>query len=498
MKRIFYFLLLITTIVVISCNGLLNDPPPSLENSQQTHQAQITVERAKTAFDGNQFNLSQFTRAQDDEDHSLMPGAFSVDWSGSVWSYDGRAESIESAISASRHFVACDGDKTVEVRQRLLSYMDDGDTAVRFYIATIIPSVEFYGAYTSDFADRFVQCDRQNRDFSGIVIYHTIDGLFCEIASFDHGQISVVYNAEQDYIIDDYENMVASVNFVLGDFHLHLNQSIVTRCDGNPNCPGGTCVEPVQFRICKWCRRRLLDDWQRCGCEKNGVYDQVSGVINWINTPDGPSVGGGGNLGPREERPCNDSQNGKANPLTEMKLAKTGNPTYALFGPNVRTYNGSAKKHDGVDFAAQPGTSVFAVSYGQIVKIVDDQVNRIRIGGEYVYPPGYRGDRGNYGNKIYIRRYDGCTDMYCHLQGGDPIATNPDTGRPFAEGDWVYPGDHIGYTGITGNAYPPAPPHLHFETRDAKGKPLDPFTKGLNVTLNRENGKYSISTPCDK
>ena len=97
------------------------------------------------------------------------------------------------------------------------------------------------------------------------------------------------------------------------------------------------------------------------------------------------------------------------------------------------------KMHTGVDWAAPPGTPVFAAGRGRVM---------------------FAGAKGEYGNAVVIEHGGGWQTLYSQLLR---IAVS--------EGDCVAFGAVIGQVGSTGLS---AGPHLHFEVvRD--GKHLDPM-----------------------
>ena len=145
--------------------------------------------------------------------------------------------------------------------------------------------------------------------------------------------------------------------------------------------------------------------------------------------------------------PCVDREREAANPLRQMAVAATASGSYvngtykALRGYNE---DGTPRYHWGIDLAAKPGTPVYSMYSGIILRT------------ETGHPDGYEdksygnvivteNDVKGYGRKVYLQ--------YSHLQYGTPVAVNPRTGKPFAKGDRVFAGDLIGYTGKTGNAY---------------------------------------------
>ena len=102
--------------------------------------------------------------------------------------------------------------------------------------------------------------------------------------------------------------------------------------------------------------------------------------------------------------------------------------------------------HNGIDFAAPPGTPVYAASAGSIRSV---------------------GDGGPCGNMVQIDHPNGLTSAYCHMSR-------------FAAG--LAPGQHvetrqlIGYVGQTGRA---TGPHLHFAVKRGEMF-LDPLTMKLD------------------
>lgn len=164
------------------------------------------------------------------------------------------------------------------------------------------------------------------------------------------------------------------------------------------------------------------------------------------------------------KKPCTSNSKHVTNPLITMRIAAS-NVRMALADADDRVYanyyggtfgqtrtdrDGNPRRHDGLDLYADVGTPVYAAYTGTITKAVS----------------GY-GDSpvaGSYGNELRVTSVDGGSTFitqYAHLKGGVPFAVNPRTGQPFKEGDKVYHGDLIGYSGRTGNAVDVPNPHLH-------------------------------------
>jgi murein DD-endopeptidase MepM/ murein hydrolase activator NlpD len=100
------------------------------------------------------------------------------------------------------------------------------------------------------------------------------------------------------------------------------------------------------------------------------------------------------------------------------------------FGKRTHPILGYTKVHKGVDFAAPPGTPIYAAGDGRIEKA---------------------GRNGAYGNYIRIRHHSDYSTAYAHLSRFAKIART---------GSRVRQGQIIGYVGTTGRS---TGPHLHYE-----------------------------------
>jgi murein DD-endopeptidase MepM/ murein hydrolase activator NlpD len=94
---------------------------------------------------------------------------------------------------------------------------------------------------------------------------------------------------------------------------------------------------------------------------------------------------------------------------------------------------GFARRHEGTDYSATPGTPVMAAGDGVVLRA---------------------GRAGGYGNLIELRHLNGITTRYGHLRG---------FARNIRRGIRVEQGQTIGYVGSTGLA---TGPHLHYEFRE--------------------------------
>ena len=145
--------------------------------------------------------------------------------------------------------------------------------------------------------------------------------------------------------------------------------------------------------------------------------------------------------------PCVDRERDVVNPLKKMSVAATASGSYVNGTYKaLRGYyeDGTPRYHWGIDLYAKPGTPVYSMYSGAIVRTETNHPDRYEeksYGNVIVTENDVKG----YDQKVYLQ--------YSHLQYGTPVAVNPRTGKPFEKGDRVFAGDLIGYTGKTGNAF---------------------------------------------
>ncbi len=128
--------------------------------------------------------------------------------------------------------------------------------------------------------------------------------------------------------------------------------------------------------------------------------------------------------------------------------------------------------HSGLDLKTngEEGLKVYATANGS--------VSRIKI------------SHFGYGKAIYISHPNGYTSVYAHLQKFSLEIEDYLKKRQYAKESYeielfpkegtlsVNKGDVIGYSGNTGGS---GGPHLHFEIRDAKARPLNPMCFGIDI-----------------
>jgi murein DD-endopeptidase MepM/ murein hydrolase activator NlpD len=108
---------------------------------------------------------------------------------------------------------------------------------------------------------------------------------------------------------------------------------------------------------------------------------------------------------------------------------------------------GYARRHEGTDYAADPGTPVMTAGDGTVESA---------------------GWSGGYGNMIVVRHRNGITTRYGHLRG---FAAGVRSGTRVSQGQV------IGYVGSTGLS---TGPHLHYEFR-VNGASRDPSRVDLGT-----------------
>lgn len=128
--------------------------------------------------------------------------------------------------------------------------------------------------------------------------------------------------------------------------------------------------------------------------------------------------------------------------------------------------------HSGLDLKTegQKGLKVYAAATGN--------VSRIKI------------SHFGYGKAIYIAHPNGYTTVYAHLQKFSPEIEAYIKKRQYAKESYeielfpkagtlsVKKGDVLAFSGNTGGS---GGPHLHFEIRDAKARPMNPMSFGIDI-----------------
>jgi murein DD-endopeptidase MepM/ murein hydrolase activator NlpD len=108
------------------------------------------------------------------------------------------------------------------------------------------------------------------------------------------------------------------------------------------------------------------------------------------------------------------------------------------YGSRSDPFDGRPKHHQGIDFAGEIGTELFAVAPGRVVSA---------------------GERIGYGKTVEVDHGLGFSTLYAHLSRIN-----------VTRGDWIKPGTVVGLGGSSGRS---TGPHLHYEIR-YNGAPFNP------------------------
>lgn len=139
------------------------------------------------------------------------------------------------------------------------------------------------------------------------------------------------------------------------------------------------------------------------------------------------------------------NEKGKGAKKALMKTPIDGARLSSGFGKRRHPILGYNRMHKGVDFAAPPGTPIYAAGDG----VVD-----------------FRGRKGGYGKYIRIRHNGRFSTAYAHMRAYK---------RGVTRGSRVRQGQVIGFVGSTGRS---TGPHLHYEVLD-NGRQINPLRMKL-------------------
>lgn len=132
-----------------------------------------------------------------------------------------------------------------------------------------------------------------------------------------------------------------------------------------------------------------------------------------------------------------------------MRTPIDGARLSSKFGRRRHPILGYTKMHRGVDFAARPGTPIFAAGDGRVV---------------------YAGRKGSYGIYARIRHNSRYQTAYAHMRA---------LRRGIRRGARVEQGQVIGYVGSTGRS---TGPHLHYEILE-NGRQVNPLSVAMTPQL---------------
>lgn len=142
-------------------------------------------------------------------------------------------------------------------------------------------------------------------------------------------------------------------------------------------------------------------------------------------------------------------ENGAGAKKPLMRTPIDGARLSSKFGRRRHPILGYTKMHRGVDFAARPGTPIFAAGDGRVV---------------------YAGRNGSYGIYARIRHNSRYQTAYAHMRA---------LRRGIRRGAHVEQGQVIGYVGSTGRS---TGPHLHYEILE-NGRQVNPLSIAMTPQL---------------
>lgn len=125
------------------------------------------------------------------------------------------------------------------------------------------------------------------------------------------------------------------------------------------------------------------------------------------------------------------------NPVMEVDWR---NKISSNYGWRIHPITKDRKFHDGVDIAVPTGTSLYSAVSGTVTK-------------------SYYSDSG--GNMVTVQTDSGWTVTFMHMDS-----------RTVMEGQRIEKGQHVGYSGNTGNS---TGPHLHLQVHDQDKNPVNPI-----------------------
>jgi murein DD-endopeptidase MepM/ murein hydrolase activator NlpD len=231
--------------------------------------------------------------------------------------------------------------------------------------------------------------------------------------------------------------------------------------------------------------------------KRRSYYDKIGGLVESDSkkkdsTPDSPKLATA-SLGP-------DGQ-----PTAEVKpVPNIPDDSFSLStsGPYIEPIYSGTMLHEGHGRTSQFGYARGRLHAGVDLYTTNPETGKLTVGPEAkVFAPAdgkitlVRKNRGRAGNYIEIQDKNGIKHRFLHTAG--ETLTNPKTGKPWKPGDSISKGQHFTYVTGSGTNFgrmaerlgsvnaameyfdkkgwgSTNKPHLHYETRGAGGKPLDP------------------------
>lgn len=237
------------------------------------NEQRITVDQARASFENELSNygeegsdllgLSASVAAHADDyaiSFDLNPGEYTPVWDKAHINPTGRKAAVSTPIIPEYCYVALreyyEQDSVIRTTavlafQKLVALRTDaGD--VRNYIATIVPTEEYY--LNNQAIDVTFNYGDDVDNFSGLVYYHTLDGAFYEIQKYVNGTITKRLNITEK----SDENLMAGISSIGGDIYFSKIVASMTYTKGSilnwdfPESPqpgvGGGTLSQSQMR----------------------------------------------------------------------------------------------------------------------------------------------------------------------------------------------------------------------------------------------------------
>ena len=324
--------------------------------------------------------------------------------------------------------------RLIQSTTKLIILKDELKDSTFGFLMTIVPDKDFVLANNFQ-VRKFSYLDWQ-KDFSGYILYHNLDGSYSNGWKLLDGEIS------KTVIENEFSDSKAKME-------LNSQSSLLV-------------VDCFNFFVTYW-ERDCTDWFQDYGdyiiytgttCDAPyTVTEYLYTECNFIEDPGGSGGGGGFSppstiYNPIYDPPC------PGDPVKNLSIASTSNgaPITGMYGCNRVSYdtiNWCAPDlifHHGVDVAAPLNSPVFAMFSGTVIALVK------------TVPVNQYGSSGALGNFVMIRHtYSDNSTLditYGHLNS---VSVTLNT--------IVTTGQLIGYSGKTGNAYNVANPHVHIKAQ---------------------------------
>ncbi len=289
------------------------DAPGSVEPT-------LTVSEARDFFEYQYSEMLPYrTKLSADRPTGLMPGDFTPLWDKAHRAVADRyLEGVDLPIDPRFLFTGTfwepnrRGDtirRTVDIVQKLVvnRWHDHSQwNGLYTYIATLVPTPEYYARHR-DYGRKFINLGDKN-GFSGLVIYHSLDGRFVNADKYSDGvRVAQVYDPVERPSLSEALEVLAP------DLRISSGTPAMYALDKEIDVP------PVVVKACQTCKM------QECYCQSSGAGCYCSTIGNEgnlekpttppVDPPGGGNGGGGGN---------NNTGTFKVDPIQEIDCSESG------------------------------------------------------------------------------------------------------------------------------------------------------------------------------